>query len=261
MATRHNPEVTLAERLRSERARRGMSRESLAHLSGVSFAAIAQIEGGRRKDIRLSSVVALARALAISVDRLVDAPAPGPLLEHLALPYASDDEILAALMPFIAEGLERDEPIFVAASAPTCALIRASMPDATSAVTFTDADRWYTTPEATLDRFRRCIDDGVAAGSGWVRIIGEPVWTERLPAEIDMWVRYEALINLALAECPATVVCLYDTGALAADVSATAYHTHPQFCRAHERIDNPVFMPERVLLGRTGWQPGSAGDH
>ena len=56
--------------LRAARARAGWSRETLAHHSGVSWSAIAQIESGRRRDVRLSSLSALADALGVSVDEL-----------------------------------------------------------------------------------------------------------------------------------------------------------------------------------------------
>jgi transcriptional regulator with XRE-family HTH domain len=62
--------------LRSARERRGWSRETLAHVSGVSVAAIAQIESGRRKDIRLSSLSALATALEMTLDQLATGAAP-----------------------------------------------------------------------------------------------------------------------------------------------------------------------------------------
>lgn len=48
--------------LRLARVRVGWSREALAYHSGMSGAAIAQIESGRRQDIRLSTLAALAGA-------------------------------------------------------------------------------------------------------------------------------------------------------------------------------------------------------
>ncbi|MCU1676331.1 MAG: sensor protein [Frankiales bacterium] len=62
---------SIAEALRQARMRRGWTREDLAHHSGVSYGAIAQIEAGRRTDVRLRSLVALADALDVSVDALL----------------------------------------------------------------------------------------------------------------------------------------------------------------------------------------------
>ena len=55
----------LGESLKAARARAGWSREALAYHSGVSWSAIAQIESGRRNDVRLSSLSALAEALGV----------------------------------------------------------------------------------------------------------------------------------------------------------------------------------------------------
>jgi transcriptional regulator with XRE-family HTH domain len=57
--------------LRAARAQRGWTRDQLADRAGVSVAAIAQIESGRRRDVRLSTLTALATALDVSLDELV----------------------------------------------------------------------------------------------------------------------------------------------------------------------------------------------
>src|SRR5438034_4762369 len=82
--------------LRAARARAGWTREALAYHSGVSWSAIAQIESGRRKDVRLSSLSALAEALGVSVDHLIGTTATiaPPMLGHRLLTYGSDDEFL-----------------------------------------------------------------------------------------------------------------------------------------------------------------------
>src|SRR5204862_5431527 len=99
----------IGESLKADRARLGWSREALAFHSGVSWSAIAQIESGRRKDVRLSSLSALAEALNVSVDYLIGSTSATSLelLEHRILAYGSDDEFVSAATPFLAEGIER----------------------------------------------------------------------------------------------------------------------------------------------------------
>jgi DNA-binding XRE family transcriptional regulator len=67
-------EPSIAAALRRTREQRGWSREELALHSGVSYGAIAQIESGRRVDVRLKSLVALADALGVSLDELAGRP-------------------------------------------------------------------------------------------------------------------------------------------------------------------------------------------
>src|SRR6202051_922111 len=116
----------IGESLKATRARLGWSREALAYHSGVSWSAIAQIESGRRKDIRLSSLSALADALAVSVDYLIGTTATvkSQMLEHRVLLYGSDEEFLAAAVPFVAEGVERSDCLLVVATGARRGLLR-----------------------------------------------------------------------------------------------------------------------------------------
>ena len=112
--------------LKAARGRLGWSRETLAHHSGVSWSAIAQIESGRRSDVRLSSLSALAKALGVSVDYLIGAAtATVPqLLEHRLLTYGSDEEYLGSSDPFFAEGMERSECVLAVTSQELTGLLR-----------------------------------------------------------------------------------------------------------------------------------------
>src|SRR6202035_1380350 len=112
--------------LKSARERAGWSREALAYRSGLSWAAIAQIESGRRREVRLSSLAALAGALGVSVDYLIgsDAAMESSVFEHLVLGYSSDQEFLAATFPFLAGGVERAEAVLAVTTHPNIALLR-----------------------------------------------------------------------------------------------------------------------------------------
>src|SRR3954466_7162792 len=91
----------IAARLRSARRERGWSRETLAHHSGISWAAIAQIESGRRPDPRVSSLSRLATALDITIDELVHGKAmERKRFEHSTLFYDSADDYTSAAAGF-----------------------------------------------------------------------------------------------------------------------------------------------------------------
>src|SRR3979490_1905223 len=99
----------IGEAVRSARERAGWSREALAYHSGLSWAAIAQIESGRRQEVRLGSLVALADALDAPVDYLGGSKAilSPKLFQHDAVIYDSDDEYIASTVPFLVEGITR----------------------------------------------------------------------------------------------------------------------------------------------------------
>ena len=64
-----------------------------------------------------------------------------------------------------------------------------------------------------------------------VRFVSEAIWPGRSEAELCEATRHEALMNLAFASSPATIVCPYDAGVLAPSVLAGAERTHPAFLR------------------------------
>jgi transcriptional regulator with XRE-family HTH domain len=153
--------------LKAARARLGWSRETLAHHSGVSWSAIAQIESGRRKDVRLSSLSALAEALGVSVDYLIgSATATAPrLLEHRLLTYGSDDEYLAAATPFFAEGMERSDCLLAVTTGEQAGILRDSLGDHADLVEFADSTEWYRTPNTAMDGYRTFVNEKLAGGA------------------------------------------------------------------------------------------------
>ena len=132
--------------LRAARTRLGWSREALAYHSGVSWSAIAQIESGRRKDVRLSSLSALAAALGVSVDYLIGTAAAATtpqLFEHRALAYGSDEELIAAAIPFLDEGIEQSHCLLAVATEAKIGLLRDTLGDRSELVEFADWEDWY----------------------------------------------------------------------------------------------------------------------
>jgi transcriptional regulator with XRE-family HTH domain len=237
--------------LRAARERAGWSREALAYHSGLSVAAIAQIESGRRKDVRFASLVALARALGVSVDRLGGGTGlvDSKLLEHRVLLYDSDAEFLASAVPFLLEGIARDDCLLAVTSKRQINVLQAALGDDATHVEFRDSDEWYRTPLDALNSYRFFLNECLEHGARWIRIIGEPVWAGRSDAEVAMWTRYEALLNLSFASSPATIMCPYDTRSVSERILADARHTHPQIAAADEVSASVAYRdPEGFLL-------------
>jgi transcriptional regulator with XRE-family HTH domain len=84
------PAATLGENVRRLRDACGMTQMALAVAAGVGVSQVSQIEQGIIKDPRLSTAIALARSLGVSLDVLagVDAEAPG-IPQDAASPQAS----------------------------------------------------------------------------------------------------------------------------------------------------------------------------
>ena len=237
--------------LRAAREHLGWSRETLAFHSGVSWSAIAQIESGRRKDVRLSSLTALADALGVSVDYLVGTAATAPhLLEHRVLPYGSDEEFLATAVPLFAVGLERSDGMLAVTTQAKIGLLRSALENRADHVEFADSADWYRSPDAALNGYRSFVNERLGTGAAWIRIVGEPVWAGRSDGEIAAWTRYESFLNLAFASSPTTIVCPYDTRSLPDEVVADARRTHPTVATADDVTESPAYRgPENFLIG------------
>jgi transcriptional regulator with XRE-family HTH domain len=241
----------LGESLKAARARTGWSREALAYHSGVSWSAIAQIESGRRNDVRLSSLSALAEALGVSVDYLIGTTATlSPhLFEHRLLTYGSDEEYLEAAIPYITDGLERSECLLVVTTPTQTALVRDALDVRAEHVEFADSAGWYSSLSGALNRYHAFVKEKYEAGATWIRMVGDPVWASRSRAEITAWFRYESLVNLAFASAPATIVCPYDTRSVPAKVVADARRTHPEATHEATVTTSPTYQePEDFLL-------------
>src|SRR5438270_9649231 len=153
--------------LKAARERAGWSRETLAHHSGVSWSAIAQIESGRRKDVRLPTLAALAEALGVSTDCLVGssaAVAPPPL-SHSVLFYGSDEEFLDATVPFLREGLAASESVLVVTSRDHIRLLRRALADDGGDVHYEDSTKWLRSPVAALNAFHAFVKESFEAGA------------------------------------------------------------------------------------------------
>lgn len=153
-----------------------------------------------------------------------------PGLTHQGLIYGHDEEFLAAMVPFVLDGLAQDDAIFAVTTPANIDLLRQALGDESRQVDFIDAETWYWTPGRTLGAYYRYVDQRTGSGGPHhqVRVIGEPVWHGRNPMETAEWTRYEAAINLAFAACPAWIVCPYDNRVLPEEVVADARRTHPQ---------------------------------
>jgi transcriptional regulator with XRE-family HTH domain len=237
--------------LKSARERLGWSRETLAHHSGLSWSAITQIESGRRQEVRASSLVALASALGVSVDYLVGGEAttsPG-LLNHRVLTYGSDDEYVAASVPFLQEGVVRDDYVLAVTANAHIDLLRDALGTDATQVEFMDAADWYSSLRGAASGYRELVKDRFDRGAPWIRIVGEPVWSEWGQAELVEWFRYEAMINLSFASSPATIVCTYDTRSLPETVIENARRTHPQVAGVGDVVASPSYRePAEFLL-------------
>lgn len=172
-----------------------------------------------------------------------------PAFSHQALLYDDADEFLAGTVPFVCEGLRREEAVLVAVTRPRRRALEGELGAEADLVQFVEMESLGANPGRIIPAWRRFVARHVAhdrPGRG----IGEPVWPGRGPAELAECRRHEMLLNLAFAHSPAwQLLCPYDARGLDEDTLEGACHTHPHFACGHG------LLPSADYLG-----PGEAPD-
>ena len=241
----------LGTRLKAARQRLGWSREALAYHAGISWSAIAQVESGRRRNIRPNTLSSLAGALGVTIDYLIRGGATDAVMfGHRALLYDTDEEFLNTTGPFLAEGIENSEAVLAVTTSANIALLRERLGPIARQVEFAEAANWYQTPPSALEKYRAFLNAKLDAGAPWIRIVGEPVWTDRSDSDVRLWTRYESLINLVFSAAPATLICPYDTQSLDPEIVTQASVTHPHTIGPDGLTISPDYAdPTGVVLG------------
>ncbi|MFF4185088.1 anti-sigma factor RsbA family regulatory protein [Streptomyces sp. NPDC001691] len=166
---------------------------------------------------------------------------------HPALFYRDLDEYVRETGTFVRGALEAEEPVFVAVPGPRLDALRQDLGADGAAVGFADMTELGRNPGRILAALQGFAD----AHPGWaVRIIGEPIWAGRSPAEIVEATRHEALINTAFTGRTASILCPYDTSALPPAVVADARRTHPTLIEdGHTRSSSAYTSADVVCAG------------
>lgn len=144
---------------------------------------------------------------------------------HPALFYGTDDEYVDGVGTFVRDALEQEHSVLVAVPGPRLPLLQAFVDDNREHVKWVDMRQAGRNPGRILSMLQEFADRGGDARTP-VSVVGEPIWVGRTPAEAWEATRHEALINVAFAGRPVSILCPYDT-ALPEDVQAQAYRTHP----------------------------------
>jgi anti-sigma regulatory factor (Ser/Thr protein kinase) len=173
-------------------------------------------------------------------------PSQDERFEHPPLFYSGLDEFLAGTVPFVHEGLALGEPVAVTARASRWEPLRVELGAAAQRVRFVNIGEIGRNPARILPDVLLAFADE-HAGATRVRIVGEPIWPGRSAAEYAACVQHEALINLAFAGSPATILCTYDGGQLPPDVLADAEATHPVVVDGGAARPSSGYSVERVL--------------
>ena len=146
---------------------------------------------------------------------------------HECVFYSGTSGFLEAMVPFVRDGLTRQEPVMVAVAEPRLQALRAALGEHAEGVIFADMAVLGHNPALIIPAWRNFTDRHSGIGRP-VRGIGEPIWASRRPAEIQEAQLHEALLNVAVPpDIPLWLLCPYDTTALDQDLLDEAMRSHP----------------------------------
>ncbi len=151
---------------------------------------------------------------------MVDQDGDGGTIRHAAWFYRTPAEYLAAIEDFAGAGQAAGEAVLIA-------LPHGQLPagwHAGPALMVADMAELGRNPARIIPALR---DFCGQHPNQRVRYLGEPVWAGRSAAELRECARHEALLNLAFAGVPITIMCPYNSAQLPQSVLADARATHP----------------------------------
>src|SRR3954453_17348817 len=170
-------------------------------------------------------------------------------LRHNALLYASEDEYLARVVPFLREGIERGEGAIVAHTRPGLARTREALGPAAARVTFVDVSAAYTRPARTLAAYHRVYAEQLRRAPA-LRAVADVQFGPD-PAEWDLWTAYEAVFNRSFGHLPAWVLCSYNANGTPDPIIEGVWQTHPEVVagdrwNSSEHYEDPDHLLRRI---------------
>lgn len=172
---------------------------------------------------------------------------PSRALDHTLVFYRGETEFLEQLVPFVREGVAAGESVTVAVPNRRLASLATHVGDLGPDVQLADMTELGRNPGALISSYQRIL---LELGGRPSRLIGEFDWEGRTGDGYAALVEHEALVNMAFADQPLRVRCLYDSQMLPPDVVSDARCAHPRVCERGRIGPSDEYAPDRVLARR-----------
>lgn len=174
-------------------------------------------------------------------------PAPGrdTGLVHEAMFYRGTDDYASTITSFLQEGFELAQPALIAVPRPHVNLLRGVLGPDASSVVFVDMTEAGRNPGRIIRIVLHAFVREHPARR--VRIVDEPIWPGRSAAECRAALQHEALINIALVDHEATILCPYDDRGLDAATLAQVRQAHPVLIEQDRREISTDYRDPRAV--------------
>jgi anti-sigma regulatory factor (Ser/Thr protein kinase) len=171
--------------------------------------------------------------------------------------YRGEAEFQEFVQAFLQDAAAASEPVLVALPGRHLERVRQTAGDSAGETRFEDIEQVGRNPSCLLPM----IEEWVRAHDGHARVVSEAIWPGRSYAETAECLRHEDLVNQALADAPATILCPYDADGLDAETLAGAEMTHPTVMEGgHRRRSRSYDVALEARLGEQWPLQPPAGD-
>jgi anti-sigma regulatory factor (Ser/Thr protein kinase) len=160
-------------------------------------------------------------------------------LSHAALLYDGRDGDLEAGAAVAGRATDAAAPLHVVVTAPTMDWVRAAVTRAAPTTVLVDMADLGRNPARIIPSGQSFADEHPGEH---VYCLWEPAWPARSAAELLEVARHETLCNVAFSGRPMTIVCLYDTARLPAEVISDAERTHPVVVASGAQHSSPGYL-------------------
>ncbi|MFB6303214.1 MAG: MEDS domain-containing protein [Haloferacaceae archaeon] len=180
---------------------------------------------------------------------------------HFALIYETAAERLAATIPFVRQGFERDEHVLYVVESRTkreefVEALRERGVDVdgaleSGALTFATVGETYLRsepfdPDEMISFYADTLDDVFDEYEGF-RVVAGTDWIDDVP--LEAFLEYEGRVNALFDEHDAMAMCQYDRTRISADVIADVVRSHPHLIYDDNVCHNFYYTPPDELLG------------
>lgn len=171
-------------------------------------------------------------------------------LVHDALLYDSVEDFVRGTCDFVVAGLRLGEPVMVAVPGDRIPLLREALGADAEHVDFADMNDLGRNPARIIPALRAWLDQHPGSRT---RFVGEPIWPGRNRDEVAEATWHEGLLNLAFADTPTSILCLYDARHLDPDALSGVACNHPTVVEGVHRHASAEYAEPSTSLAGPDW--------
>jgi anti-sigma regulatory factor (Ser/Thr protein kinase) len=170
--------------------------------------------------------------------------------QHAALVVGTQDELLAAAVPFLHAGLSAGDLVVLTCPPERAEVVRRELGERSAAVQTDPRVSLLDTraPDAVV-ALRSLLARAADRGGRRVRLLGE-TWFGADPRDWREGQRFESVVNVLLASAPIDAMCVYDRQVLPDELVDGGLATHPDVVVGGAVQANPAFEEPAGYLSR-----------